>query len=96
MPHILTDYTSLDIFLRNVTPTLPKEARVDTTNADKIIQPYKIQVFIPENLRKSLKRLAREEDTSLQNLVFTLLSVATDEAASAIRPAMRKRLAKMS
>ena len=69
---------------------------MDTTNPDKIIQPYKIQVFIPENLRKSLKRLAREEDTSLQNLVYTLLSVATDEAATAIRPAMRKRLAKMS
>ena len=69
---------------------------METTNPDKVIQPYKIQVYIPENLRKALKRLAREEDTSQQNLVLSILSAATDEAASAIRPAMRKRLAKLS
>ena len=69
---------------------------MDTTNPDKVSQPYKIQVYIPDNLRKALKRLAREEDTSLQNLGLAILSVATGEAASAIRPAMRKYLAKMS
>jgi len=63
---------------------------------DAVTLPYKIQIYVPDHLRRTLKQLARDEDTSLQKLVVALLSVSTKEAQAAVRPSMRQHLARMA
>lgn len=60
---------------------------------ETVEMPYKIQIFIPQNLRRRLKSLAHEKDTSLQKLVVALLTVGTDDAATTVLPAVDTHLA---
>lgn len=60
---------------------------------DTITMPYKIQIFIPDTLRRQLKSLAHEKNTSLQKLVVALLTVGTEDAASTVLPAVDRHLA---
>lgn len=45
---------------------------------DSVTYPYKLQVFLPGDLRKRLKMLANAKDTSLQKLVVAILTAGTD------------------
>jgi len=43
---------------------------------ETLTYPYKLQVFLTQSLRQSLKNMAHEKGTSLQDLVTTVLAEA--------------------
>ena len=53
--------------------------------------PYKLQVWLPDELRKQLKDLARQHDMTLQNLVVTVLEDATSHPPAALDQARQRR-----
>lgn len=59
---------------------------------ETITLPYKMQIFLPDTLRRDLKALAHQYNTSLQKLVVALLDVSTQEAASVVMPEVKKYL----
>jgi len=63
---------------------------------DSMTMPYKLQIFLPEPLRRDLKTLAHQKNTSLQKLVVALLDVSTQEVAKEVLPEVDKYLAKAS
>jgi ribosomal protein L18E len=58
--------------------------------------PYKLQIFVSQELRRDLKNLAHKKNTSLQKLVVALLDVSTQEAAEVVLPEVDKYLSKDS
>lgn len=42
-----------------------------------VTMPYKLQIFLPDDLRRTLKRLANQYDTSMQQFLVALLTETT-------------------
>lgn len=55
--------------------------------------PYKLQVFVPDDLRHALKSLAYEEHTSLQKLVTAALELAVRHEELGVTQALREAIA---
>lgn len=58
--------------------------------------PYKLQIFVSQDLRRDLKDLAHKKNTSLQKLVVALLEVSTQEVAEVVLPEVDTYLTKGS
>lgn len=55
--------------------------------------PYKLQVFMSDDLRFALKGLAHDEHTSLQNLVIAALELALRHEECGTTAALRAAIA---
>lgn len=58
--------------------------------------PYKLQVFVPDDLRHALKSMAYEEHTSLQRLVIAALELAVRHQELGTTHALREAIAASS
>lgn len=58
--------------------------------------PYKLQVFMSDDLRYALKSMAYEEHTSLQKLVIAALELAVRHQELGTTPALREAIAGQS
>jgi hypothetical protein len=55
-----------------------------------VTMPYKLQIFLPDDLRKTLKRLANQYDTSMQQFLVTLLTETTTRLREHTDPALHE------
>jgi hypothetical protein len=58
---------------------------------DTVTLPYKLQVWLPTQLREDLKDLARERGLTLQTLVVTILQSAITDPPTALAPERPRR-----
>jgi hypothetical protein len=58
--------------------------------------PYKLQVFMSDDLRHALKMMAYEEHTSLQKLVIAALELAVRHEELGTTEALREAIAAQS
>lgn len=58
--------------------------------------PYKLQVFMPDDLRHALKSMAYEEHTSLQKLVIAALELAVRHEELGTTEVLRETIAAQS
>lgn len=58
-----------------------------------VTMPYKLQIFLPDDLRKTLKHLARQHDTSMQQFLVALLRTTTERLLKEDDPELQATIA---